>query len=162
MTKRFLTLTLFCCLSFTGLRAQSYYCMSYADYLENNWIELDTLFVKALSNGRKLWGANDYKLSTGNDSLDKVLKKDAFLVLHQDSLLMNCRYVHYQGADYDDKTFGNGYTRAYIFGRNQLCFVQPWADQKALFMGGQGLLGALAASSMALENTRCFLVKLYY
>lgn len=41
--KRLLILAILCSLSFTGLTAQIRYCMSYADYQEGKWTELDTL-----------------------------------------------------------------------------------------------------------------------
>ncbi len=160
--KRELILIVLSCLSLTGLQAQTRYCMSYADYQADNWEELDSLHVKEMSNGRRLFGCNDYKLTTGNDSLDKVIKKDVFAVFYNDTLLINCRNIHFRGADYEDQTFGNGFTRAYYFYDGRLCFINRWVDEKAMFVGSQGLLGALAASSMSLENARCFLIKREY
>lgn len=160
--KRLLVLATMCCLYALLASAQVKYCMSYADYQADNWEELDSLHVKEMSNGRRLFGYNDYKLTTGNDSLDKVLKKDVFAVFYNDTLLINCRNIHFRGADYEDQTFGNGFTRAYYFYDGRLCFINRWADEKTMFVGSQGLLGALAASSMSLENARCFLIKREY
>lgn len=160
--KKLLILATMCCLYALSASAQVKYCMSYADYQADNWEELDSLHVKEMSNGRRLFGSNDFKLTTGNDSLDKVLKKDVFAVFYNDTLLINCRNIHFRGADYEDQTFGNGFTRAYYFYDGRLCFINRWVDEKAMFVGSQGLLGALAASSMSLENARCFLIKREY
>ena len=162
--KRLFFVAMLCCLSALSASAQVQYCMSYADYQADIWEEVDSLqlHVKGMSTARRLFGYNEYKLSVDNDSLDKVIKKDVFAVFYNDTLLINCRNIHFRGADYDDASFGNGFTRAYIFADGRLCFVNRWADEKAMFIGTQGLLGALAASSMSLENTRCFLIKREY
>ena len=151
--KRVLILIVLSCLSLTGLQAQTRYCMSYADYQADNWEELDSLHVKEMSNGRRLFGCNDFKLTTGNDSLDKVIKKDVFAVFYNDTLLINCRNIHFRGADYEDQTFGNGFTRAYYFYDGRLCFINRWVDEKAMFVGSQGLLGALAAMEKYEESS---------
>lgn len=160
MTKRILLLALLCTLSFTGLKAQIYYCMSYADYQEGQWTELDTLKLK----GR----GQSHKIKTDNDSLNKVLKDEAFAVLYHDTLLVNMAHMYYKG-----ERFGKGYAPAYIYGDDQICFVSRLPREKdaslapAAFsmgfmfgaIGGAIMAGAYAAS---VEGHYCFLVRREY
>ncbi|MBQ7683020.1 MAG: hypothetical protein IJT48_00915 [Bacteroidaceae bacterium] len=160
MTKRILLLAMLCCLSFTGLTAQIRYCMSYADYQEGIWTELDTLKLK----GR----GQSHKIKTENDSLNKVLKEEAFAVLYHDTLLVNIAHMYYNG-----ERFGKGYAPAYFFRDGRICFINrlphekdgslaPAAFSFGVMFGaiGAGLVaGAYAASN---EGYYCFLVKREY
>ncbi len=155
MVKKVFLLIMLCSLSFSGLTAQIRYCMSYADYQEDNWTELDTLKLK----GR----TQDHWIKTDNDSLNKVLKEEAFAVLYHDTLLVNKAHMYYQG-----ERFGKGYAPAYIYGNGQICFVSRLPREidgsrpstGAMFGAFGGLIaGAYAASS---EGYYCFLVKREY
>ena len=158
--KRVLILIVLSCFSLTGLQAQISYCMSYADYEEGNWTELDTLMLK----GRK----QNHRIKTENDSLDKVLKDEAFAVLYHDTLFVNKAHMYYNG-----ERFGKGYAPAYIYGRGQICFVSRLPQDN----GASGvpavvsfgvMFGAIGAGLMAgvyeasLRGYYCFLVKREY
>ena len=158
--RRLLIAVILCCLCSLSAFAQVKYCLSYADFQEGNWIELDTLKLK----GR----AQNQRIKTDNDSLNKVLKDEAFAVLYHDTLLVNKSHMYYNG-----ERFGKGYAPAYIYGNGQICFVSRLPHEQAgsvapaifsfgVMFGaiGAGLVaGADAASS---QGYHCFLVKREY
>ena len=57
---------------------------------------------------------------TGDSKTDKTLKKDACLIMHNDSLYINCRGLTCQGV-----VFGNWYAPAYVFDRDYPHFIAP-------------------------------------
>ena len=158
--KRLLILAILCSLSFTGLTAQIRYCMSYADYQEGKWTELDTL---------KLKGRNkNHRIKIENDSLNEVIKDEAFAVLYHDTLLVNKAHMYYNG-----ERFGKGYAPAYIYRDGQILFVSRPPHEKdvagtpVIFTFGVmfGAIGAgIAAGAYAAANDGqyCFLVKREY
>ena len=158
--KRLLILAILCSLSFTGLTAQIRYCMSYADYQEGKWTELDTL---------KLKGRNkNHRIKIENDSLNEVIKDEAFAVLYHDTLLVNKAHMYYNG-----ERFGKGYAPAFIYRDGQILFVSRLPHEKdvagtpAVFtfsvmfgaIGGVLVAGAYAAAN---DGQYCFLVKREY
>ena len=160
MIKKILLLIMLCSLSFSGLTAQIRYCMSYADFQEDNWMELDTLKLK----GR----AQNHRIKTDNDSLNKVLKDEAFAVLYHDTLLVNKAHMYYQG-----ERFGKGYAPAYIYGNGQICFVSRLPNEKdgsgtpavlsfGVMFGAIGAGIVAGADAAAREGYYCFLVKREY
>ena len=59
-------------------------------------------------------------------ALRKALRKEARIVVHQDSLLLNLRKLSYQGFD-----LGAGYTQAWMLNDTTLMFFAPDAGWKA-------------------------------
>lgn len=164
MTVRLLLVSILCCLPHTWVQAQFRYCMSYADYQADNWVELDTLKLR----GRGF----AHRIRTGNDSLNKVIRDEAFAISYHDTLLINMAHMYYAGEN-----FGNGYVPAYTFGNGQLCFTNflPGRNDNAVFVPvGGGLVGGilsgvLAGAAVALTSsdalkgkTYCFLLKREY
>jgi hypothetical protein len=129
--------------------------MSYADYQEGNWTELDTLKLK----GR----AQNQRIKTENDSLDKVLKDEAFAVLYHDTLFVNKAHMYYNG-----ERFGKGYAPAYVYGNGQICFVSrsPQGNGASgvpiLVFGGLLDVALRADQYSTLSEKYCFLVKREY
>lgn len=162
MKKLILTALLFC-FALSGATAQVRYCMSYADYQQDKWTELDTLKLK----GRSL----AHRPKTGNDSLDQVLRNQAFALLYHDTLLVNMAHAYYQG-----ECFGNGYVLGYRYGDGQICIVNRLPSEAAPgassllpavggLMGGAlggGIMGAVAASTASSKNSHCYLVRRQY
>lgn len=156
-------LSLFTVTIFYALLAysQTKYCMSYADFQEDKWNVLDTLYIKESSNARKFWtGADDFRLTTGNDSLDKMLKKEAFAVYYNDTLLINCRSIYYHG-----ECFANGYTLGYTYGNGKLCIINRLIGDDS---GGNvstpwgGAIGGFLESAIASTNLRCYIIRREY
>ena len=144
--------------------AQIRYCMTYADYKEDRWTELDTLTVKERSRASKFWmGGNDFQIGATDDSLKKVLRKEAFAIAYGDTLLINCRKLRYE-----ESSFGKGYTLAHPYAGRKLCFVSSGpsngSEYSAAIAGGilfgavgAGIAGGLYSSS-DLRKTYCFLL----
>ena len=97
----------------------SYYCLTFADYLIDKWQTLDTLQLERRTDGDKFWhGGASIKPTTGDKQMDKVLKKQARLIRHRDSLYINCNELACKG-----QSFGNWYAPAFIFERDYLLFI---------------------------------------
>ena len=149
-----------CLLMTMTVVAQSKYCLSFADYQADRWIALDTLYLKAHSNARQAWwGGNDFKLTTGNKELDDKIKNDVFAITYHDSIFVNCKNMSYDG-----QRFGKGYTLAFPYGNNGLCFIHRLIGKKHALKDGAlaynfGVLGAVAARQDDLENRVCYVIE---
>ena len=163
--KRLLIAAMLCCLCALSASAQVQYCMSYADYQADNWLELDSLSIKERR--------HEFRLKTGNDSIDKVLKNEAFAIFYNDTLLVNCQHIYYKGEQ-----LPKGFVPAYVYANGKLCLVNSLpADNGATAIPvaiGGGLLGGLVGGAIAgavvglssgrlsSENARCFLIRREY
>lgn len=167
--KRILLLLLVSTLAFMA-EAQPKYCLSYADFQEDNWLPLDTLFVNHQSKQRQLLiGGSEIKLTSGDKEVDKILKEKAFAVFYHDTIFVNCAKLQY-----DSNQLGKGYTTALRFGQNKLCFAgSTTLEKKAMsdmnmgsaIFGGGLIGGALAARSMRDEmavSKGCFITKIEF
>ena len=65
-----------------NVSGQCCYCNTYEDFLEGQWEKLDTVYCNSHSKSRQLWwGGNDFTLTTGDAATDRILKRDAFVVI---------------------------------------------------------------------------------
>lgn len=96
-------------------------------------------------------------------ALRKTLKKDARIIVHQDSLYLNLRKLSYQGFGFD-----TGYVQAWSINDSTLLFFAPDNGWKAAGKAiGVGLLsagltmgmtgGMLAVYPIALGNWACYI-----
>lgn len=139
--------------------AQSRYCLTYKDFCKNTWHELDTVYVTRRSKNQQIWwGGNEYSLSNGNKDIDKVLKKEAFVVMQGDSLYINCRNLRFQGNG-----FGRGYAKVSRIGNRSLLLVNSLISKEAEdqqraagFMFG--LAGGITAANKARKNVVCYVI----
>ena len=147
-------------------KAQIRYCLSYTDFQENNWVELDTLFIKHHSRRRQiLIGGGEYKLTTGNKPTDKILRIEAFIVEYHDTLFVNCEKLQF-----DDQEYGKGYAVALRFGGKKLCLAGITKEEirnvgnNSALMGvfGGAIGGSIAASdnNKALQEQKCYVTKI--
>lgn len=157
--KHFSISLLLCWLS-CSCQAQSGYCMSYADYQSNHWITLDTLYVKERSLARQVWwGSGEFKLTTGNKSIDKLLKKEAFAVFFHDSIFVNESRILCNGVK-----IAKGYTLAFPFGNSQLCYVS-WDDnlsaKQSEMAFASAMFGVIGSGMLLpeLANCCCYITK---
>jgi hypothetical protein len=143
----------------TTSNAQCQYCNTYEDFLAGRWQQLDTIYCDSHSKTRQIfWGGNDYTLSTGDKAIDKILKKDAFVVRQADTLYVNCRNLQYEKT-----RFGNGYTKAMRIGQRSLLFVnriigidaRNSATMSGLMFGALG--GAITASQQVKQQV-CYVI----
>ena len=147
------------CLLLTSLAAkgQGSYCNTFADYIGGHFTQLEQLQMQTRSKSKIFWwGGVDFQPVTGDKATDKILKKQACIIMYRDSLYLNCRNLSYQGMG-----FGKGYTRAHVFERDYLLFCAPnikarqRASTVAFLFGGVG--GAIAASSFS-NNYSCYVL----
>lgn len=115
---------LFACMA---VSAQCKFCYSYEDFVDNKWEPLDTVFTIQHSKSHQLWwGGNDFSLKTGNASLDKKLKKQAFIIMQADTMYVNCRNLRYENT-----RFNNGFTKAMRIGNRSVLFVNKIIGKEA-------------------------------
>ena len=83
-----------------NMSAQGKFCKSYDDFVAGRWTEVADLKPIHHSASHKLWvGGNDYKFETGDKAMDKVMKKEAFVIEYQDTLYVNLRTLRYLWMD---------------------------------------------------------------
>ena len=151
--------SLLCALMALSASAQCRYCLSYEDFMEGRWLSLDSVDVNTRSAQSKFWwGGNDYTLKGADKSIDKILKKEAFAVLADHRLFVNCHKLKIDGAK-----FGNGYVQAMMLGKKGLVFANRKtgsAQSDEVFAAGFffGAAGAAIAASNQLKNQVCYLI----
>lgn len=140
--------------------AQGRYCKSFEDFKAGNWIELPNLNAIHHSTSRQAWlGGNDYKFSTDDKATDKLLKKQAFAIVYQDTLYINLLNLRYQKMG-----FGRGYSKGTVFNGDMIMFVSHRIGKnvrnKQAALGALGGLigGAISATSM-LKDRVCYLIE---
>ena len=132
---------------------------TYEDFLEGRWEKLDTVYCNSHSKSRQLWwGGNDFTLTTGDVATDRILKKDAFVVMHADTLYVNCRNLVLEKT-----RFGSGYTKAKRIGRQSLLFVNRiiGSDAAGQAMGARYVLGAIGGALAAADQMKqqvCYVI----
>lgn len=95
------------------------FCRTYQDFCNDKWEYVDSISITHHSKSHQFWwGGNDYKISCKDKDIDNVLKKEAFVVAHDDSLYVNCRNLRYEKC-----AFGKGYVRAKRIGNRSLLVV---------------------------------------
>lgn len=142
-----------------NVSGQCCYCNTYEDFLEGRWEKLDTVYCNSHSKSRQLWwGGNDFTLTTGDVATDRILKKDAFVVMHADTLYVNCRNLVLEKT-----RFGSGYTKAKRIGRQSLLFVNRiiGSDAAGQAMGARYVLGAIGGALAAADQMKqqvCYVI----
>ena len=137
-----------------SVSAQCRYCNTYEDFIENRWEQLDTIMFVGRSKSRQLWwGGNDFTLTTGDDALDKKLKKNAFVVMQGDSIYLNCHNLRC-----DKSVFGNGFTKAMRIGENSLMFVNMLVGKEAMSGAMFGAIGGAIAASKQMKQQVCYVI----
>lgn len=152
--KKNICLLFFLILSLSG-KAQDGYCLSFGDYQSNIWHTVENLRFEYRSGNKSLWhrGAS-FKPVTDDKKTDKILKKEARLILYHDSLYINCR-----GLSYQHTKFGNWYAPACIFSHEYFLFtalstkaIKQTAYSSMMF----GVIGGAIAASKYKEDYMCY------
>ena len=142
-----------------SVQAQCRYCGSYEDFVADRWQPLDSISFDHHSKSRQIWiGGNDYSLTSDDKATKRILKKEAFAVMKDDTLYVNCRNLRFEKT-----RFGGGYTKAVRIGRDSLLFVnriigkaaQMDAAMSGYFFGALG--GGLMAASQVKQQV-CYLI----
>lgn len=136
------------------------YCLSYDDLRADNWIDAGKVkVIRSSRNHQMWWGGKDFKFKSDRSEVVRVLKKEAFALLYNDTLLINTRPYKDRGVK-----FGNGYAHLRVMkdGRLLMTYFDVHKMQSKAVMGGMfGLIGALAVSSSGSKVANhdvCYLV----
>ena len=154
-TAFFLTLCFF--LTHTAL-GQSRYCNSYSEFMNDQWSEVDTVYMRNISNVvQSKYGGSAFKPITPNKPLRKVLKKKARFLIHHDSLFINCK-----GLTYGNLKFTKGYTHGFRCG-DKIGFTTvniEKKDQTRLLVSGLflGAIGSSLVMQTLLKKQVCYLI----
>lgn len=136
--------------------AQSRYCLSFSDYVAGTWYPLNQLRLEYRSGNKSLWhGGANYKPVTGDSKTDKTLKKDARLIMHHDSLYINCRQLTCQGIQ-----FGNWYAPACVFDRDYFLFTAMSIKAKKATASSAlmfGIIGGAVAAAKHKDEYMCYI-----
>ena len=153
----FLRATLLLCflLQMPAVWSQSRYCLSFADQLADVWYPIENLQLEYRSGNKTLWnGGASFKPVTNDKKLDKLLKKDAVLIMHNDSLFINC-----YGSRYKNTPFGYWYAPACPYEDTELLFVAM--NYKAInktnnMAAAFGIIGGAIAASSSSHDFMCY------
>lgn len=145
--------------------ARSRYCLTYDDFMADKWIEIPEVILNERTQGVKFWwGGSDYNLEAGDEGIDKILKKKAFAVMKDSTLLINTRNLMFERA-----CMGNGYTEAKYIGKGKLFFTNNSIDRggnssNAAFAGALvggvvvGIAAGAAVHANQMRNVSCYTV----
>ncbi|MBR7043147.1 MAG: hypothetical protein IKI18_03050 [Prevotella sp.] len=136
---------------------QGKYCLTFTDFVNDQWNSIDSLSLKTRSKGQMiLAGGGDYQFEVPSDKqLEKLLKKQVLVVCIDDTYYVNLRKLKHKGAK-----FGVGFTIAYKTTDNKLVF-----NEKYIAFGVPaspvGLIGGAIAEvrDEKLEDKVCYLIK---
>jgi hypothetical protein len=136
------------------------YCLSYDDMRAGNWVDAGQVkVIRASRNKQMWWGGKDFKFKSDRKDVAHALKKEAFALLYNDTLLINTAPYKDRGAK-----FGNGYAHLRMMkdGRLLMTYFDVHKMQKKALTGGMfGLIGALAVSSSGsklVNHDVCYIV----
>ena len=142
-----------------SVNAKCGYYKNYEDFVADRYEPLDTLYSLKNGQGRKLWfGSNDYRLTTGNDSIDSMLKKKAFAIKKDNELYVNCRKLIHKKV-----RFKNGYARAWRSDNNDIIFINGATGKEAQLWqtSSQMLAGSgsnFTYSSNQIRHRVCYII----
>lgn len=129
------------------------YCDSYEDLEHDNWQTADSVWLVAKSRSSQYWkGGGDYVFKSDNDDLKNHLKKKAFAVMYNDTLLINARLYN----------VSSGYARGYRMVDGRLIFKYfPKGNPSLIVMTGGGLIGGLLTAAIDQDRAQknvCYLI----
>ena len=173
MKKNIFVLALFCFLSMMANAEVAKYCMSYEDFVADNWKSLDELTAGRTKQVCQIKSGDHgvYYFKTGDKQSDKLLKKEAFAVMYGQQLFVNCRTLGNNGALETSK-----YVQAVRYDKDKLCILAFKTDgvtavaafgtaAAGLFAGNTAARLGFTSSSIALgianeslSNLKCYLV----
>lgn len=160
MEKKSFVLALMVCLAMATQAQVAKYCMNYSDFVSGNWKSVDELTQGHSKQACQLKSSDKYYyFRTGDKSVDKMLKKEAFAVMFGDNLFVNCRNLRYKDSPLDVSS----YSRAVLFDNNKLCVMAYKSDNASLIIGTGLLLGSCfvdnswVSMGMDIAGTGCWI-----
>ncbi len=124
--------------------AKNWYCTDYDQYVSRNFTPLtpDSLKLTFERRGEteKYWkGGADFRLKSGNDSIDQFLAEKVRYLIYEDSLYVNCKDLRCDGV-----FLGDGYARAYRLEKDKIIVMLDKDDDGGLFVTiAEGIMGTL-------------------
>lgn len=175
MKKNVFVLALFCIVSMMANAEVAKYCMSYEDFVANNWKSVDELTAGRTKQVCQIKSGDHgvFYFKTGDKQSDQVLKKEAFAVMYGQQLFVNCRNLrNNSGAGLETSK----YVQAVRYDKNKLCLLAFRTDgvtavaafgaaAAGLFAGNTAARLGFTSSSIALgianeslSNLKCYVV----
>lgn len=147
MKKIAFVFTMLCCLALSAQAGVAKYCMSYSDFVADNWKSVDELTQGRTNRACQIKdGQNQFRFKTGDKQADKVLKKEAFAVMYGDHLYVNCRNLRSNQVSLDI----TGYTPAVRFDNDKVCVMAYKPNTTlALLSLGADFAGCFVDNSIA-------------
>ena len=174
MKKNVFALALFCFVSMMANAEVAKYCMSYEDFVANNWKSLDSLTAGRTKQVCQIKNGDHgvFYFKTGDKQSDQVLKKEAFAVMYGQQLFVNCRNLR----NNNDGLETSKYVQAVRYDKDKLCILAYKTDgltavaafgtaAAGLFVGNTATRLSLTGTSVALgvlnsdlSNLKCYLI----
>ena len=140
------------------------YCTSYADFKAGNWKQVKGVEMKENSTSHRIWvGGNDFRFSSEDKTIDKIIKKEALFIVMDDSLYVNCSKMKANKSKP-----AKGYARGYRYDRDKVCFINDNyrnnSSQAAAAFGGViggaagGLIVGAATASTNMKFRLCYII----
>ena len=144
MKKNVFMIMVLCCVSMMANAEVAKYCMSYADYVADNWKSVDEL-TEGCTNQVCQLKSDDHCVyfKTGDKACDEILKKQAFAVKYGNQLYVNSRNLRYNDIPLETSK----YIQAVPYGDHKLC-VMAYKTNTLLALADIGCL----ASSIFVSN----------
>ncbi len=174
MKKNIFVLALFCFLSMMANAEVAKYCMSYEDFVADNWKSLDELTAGRTKQVCQIKSGDHgvFYFKTGDKQSDKVLKKEAFAVMYGQQLFVNCRNLRNGNVSLETSK----YVQAVRYDKDKLCLlafktdgvtavaafgtaaVGLFAGNTATRLGFTSTSIALGIANESLSNLKCYLL----
>ena len=137
--------------------AQGRYCNSYDDFATGQWQALPSVRIISHSISHQFWvGGSDYKITSDDKTIAKMLKKETLVVEYHDTLYVNLRKLRYK-----DFRMGSGYTRAVRVGDNKLAFAARSVNStmRTVFMWNFfGIVGSAISYNYSHKNKVIYII----
>lgn len=138
---------IFLLLTVSEVVAQGKFCNSYDDFAAGQWQNLPSVRIVGHSISHQFWlGGSDYKITSEDKTIAKMLKKETLVVEYHDTLYVNLRKLRYKSFK-----LGNGYTRAVRMGDNKLAFAAERSNVNVGFFVF-GFVGGAIGNYSSLKN----------
>ena len=134
-------LVLFCCLALSAQAQVAYYCMTYSDFVNNNWKPVDELTEGRSDQAVQIkFQDNAFKFKTGDKVADKIIKKEVLVINYGDQLFVNTRHLRTNDIGMDTKD----YAQAFAYDGDKLCLMGYKVNSAALVASiGANVAGVL-------------------
>lgn len=129
-----LFLVFICCFSLSANAQLVKYCMTYADFVADNWTPIEALTEGRTNQACQIKFDDDmFKFKTGDKEADKIIKKEVLAIMYGDQLFVNCRNLRRNEVQLDS----NDYAKAFRFNGDKICLL-GYKINNAAFLASLG------------------------